>query len=130
MDFSGLVEDVGRGVEALGVSIMVLGIVIAVVRLLVHVPRARPGEDAGTRGVAASRRRIGQAILLGLEVLVAGDIIRTVAVKPTFTSVGVLAAIVLIRTFLSLTIELEVSGRLPWQGRRCADEQPVAPSAV
>ncbi len=53
--------------------------------------------------------------MLGLELLVAGDIIRTVAVSPSFTTVGVLAAIVLIRTFLSFSLEVELTGRLPWQ---------------
>lgn len=120
MDFSELVEDVGRGVEALGVSIMVIGIVVAVVRLLVRSRRAPGAQTDEEAAVAPARREIGQAILLGLEVLVAGDIIRTVAVKPTFTSVGVLAAIVAIRTFLSVTIELEVTGRLPWQQRRAS----------
>jgi uncharacterized membrane protein len=113
MGFSRLVEDVGRGVEALGISIMVIGIVIAVAFLLA--PRRHADAAPSVREI---RQRIGAAILLGLEVLVAGDIIRTVAVKPTFTSVGVLAAIVAIRTFLSMTIELEVTGRLPWQKRK------------
>jgi uncharacterized membrane protein len=53
--------------------------------------------------------------LLGLEFLVAADIIRTVAVTPTFRSVGVLAVIVVIRTFLSFSLELEITGRWPWQ---------------
>lgn len=61
------------------------------------------------------RRTIGRSILLGLELLVAGDIIRTVAIAPTFTSVGVLAAIVAVRTFLSFTLEVEVTARWPWQ---------------
>ncbi|GGT40993.1 hypothetical protein GCM10010254_70960 [Streptomyces chromofuscus] len=61
------------------------------------------------------RRRVGRSILLGLEFLVAGDIIRTVAVAPTYESVGVLAVIVGIRTFLSVSLELEITGRWPWQ---------------
>ncbi len=60
------------------------------------------------------RRRIGRGILLGLELLVAGDIIRTVAVEPTFASVGVLGLIVLVRTFLSFALEVELTGRWPW----------------
>jgi uncharacterized membrane protein len=60
---------------------------------------------------------VGRAILLGLEFLVGGDIIRTVAVSPTFTSVGVLALIVLVRTFLSFSLEVELDGRWPWQGK-------------
>jgi len=63
------------------------------------------------------RRVLGRAILLGLELLVAADIIKTVAVTPTLESVGVLAIIVLIRTFLSWSLELEISGRWPWQKR-------------
>jgi uncharacterized membrane protein len=61
------------------------------------------------------RRFLGRSILLGLELLVAADIIRTVAVTPTLESVGVLACIVLIRTFLSWSLELEITGRWPWQ---------------
>ncbi len=60
---------------------------------------------------------LGRAILLGLELLVAADIIKTVAVTPTLDSVVVLAIIVLIRTFLSWALELEISGRWPWQKR-------------
>lgn len=61
------------------------------------------------------RQGLGRAILLGLEILVAADIIRTVAVSPTFQSVGVLAVIVLVRTFLSFSLEVELEGRWPWQ---------------
>jgi uncharacterized membrane protein len=122
MEFSELVEDIGRGVEAAGVSIMVIGIGVAVARLLVR-GRCRGGQNDEVASVAMTRREIGQSILLGLEVLVAGDIIRTVAVRPTFTTVGVLATIVAIRTFLSMTIELELTGRLPWQRRTPAGER-------
>jgi len=61
------------------------------------------------------RQSVGRAILLGLEFLLAADIVRTVAIDPTFRSVGVLAVIVAIRTFLSLELELEIDGRWPWQ---------------
>src|SRR5687768_10485456 len=61
------------------------------------------------------RQRLGRAILLGLEILVAGDILRTVALEPTMESVTVLGLIVLIRTFLSFTLQLEIEGRWPWQ---------------
>ncbi|MET8810026.1 DUF1622 domain-containing protein [Streptomyces sp. NPDC004546] len=61
------------------------------------------------------RRRVGRSILLGLEFLVAGDIIRTVAVAPTYASVGVLAVIVGIRTFLSFSLELKITVQWPWQ---------------
>jgi len=65
--------------------------------------------------VSNLRHQLGRSILLGLELLVAADIIRTVAVTPTLESVGVLAGIVVIRTFLSFSLELEISGRWPWQ---------------
>ncbi|MGD2146202.1 MAG: DUF1622 domain-containing protein, partial [Anaerolineae bacterium] len=63
------------------------------------------------------RERLGQAILLGLEFLVAADIIGTVAVDPTFRNVGILGAVVAIRTFLSFALEVEIQGRWPWQGK-------------
>lgn len=58
---------------------------------------------------------LGRIILLGLEFLIAGDIIRTVVIKPTLEQIGVLVVIVLIRTFLSFTLELEIEGKWPWQ---------------
>lgn len=67
------------------------------------------------------RRALGRSILLGLELLVAADIIRTVAITPTLESVAVLGGIVLIRTFLSFSLELEISGRWPWQHKPTAD---------
>lgn len=64
------------------------------------------------------RQQLGRSILLGLELLVAADIIRTVAVRPDLRSVAVLGGIVLIRTFLSFSLELEVTGYWPWQSRK------------
>ena len=70
------------------------------------------------------RQRLGRAILLGLELLVAADIIRTVAVTPTFTSAGSWAIIVGIRTFLSFSLEVELEGRWPWTARRADGAEP------
>jgi uncharacterized membrane protein len=70
------------------------------------------------QAVASFRSSLGRAILLGLEFLVAADIINTVAVTPTLLSVAVLAGIVVIRTFLSFSLEVEIEGRWPWQRRR------------
>jgi uncharacterized membrane protein len=68
------------------------------------------------------RQNVGRAILLGLELLVAADIIRTVAISPTLQSVAVLSGIVLVRTFLSFSLEVELTGRWPWQrGPETAD---------
>ncbi|PXX92811.1 hypothetical protein DIT71_05875 [Marinobacter vulgaris] len=64
------------------------------------------------------RQSLGRGILLGLELLIASDIIYTVAVELTFETIGVLAIVVLIRTFLSLTLEVEMSGKWPWQNNK------------
>ena len=104
-------EYIGRGLEAVGVAIIVIGIAVSLIILIRQVARGGPAQDA----VADARKDIGRSILFGLEVLVAGGIVLTVAVTPTFTSIAVLAAIVLIRTFLSLTLEVEIDGRWPWQ---------------
>ena len=103
------VEKVGMAVDAAGVIVIVGGILLASVRALLY--PAPHGLDRYT----AYRRSLGRAILLGLELLVAGDIIRTVAVAPTLNNLSVLALIVVIRTFLSFSLEMEVSGRWPWQ---------------
>jgi uncharacterized membrane protein len=109
MTFEEWVGAVGRAVDAAGVVAVVLGAVMATVFAVTRLAR-RQGEVYGRY-----RRFLGRSILLGLELLVAADIIRTVAVAPTLESVGVLAGIVLIRTFLSWSLELEITGRWPWQ---------------
>src|SRR5215212_4869020 len=83
----------------------------------------------GNRGVPAYRtyrQSSGRSILLGLEILVAADIMRTVATEPTFRSVGVLAIIVLIRAFLSISLEVELEGRFPWQAP--PSDSPASPA--
>lgn len=122
--FSQVIEFVGRGVDAAGVLVIVVGIVVATVRFLAQTRRA---DDTSTT-FKSYRQGLGRALLLGLEVLVAADIIRTVAVSPTFQSVGVLAGIVVIRTFLSWSLEVELEGRWPWQGGK--REQPGMCSAA
>jgi uncharacterized membrane protein len=107
--FQEIIELVGKGVDAAGVGIVVVGVVVATALAVVMRLRRRQGA------YESYRRLLGRSILLGLEFLVAADIIRTVAVAPTFRSVGVLAVIVLIRTFLSFALELEITGRWPWQ---------------
>jgi uncharacterized membrane protein len=107
--FVDVVEAVGKGIDGVGVGAMVLGGLAATAAA---VTRAR---DAQT--YRRYRQQLGRSILLGLEFLVAADIIRTVAVTPTLTSIAVLAGIVLIRTFLSFSLELEITGRWPWQSQ-------------
>jgi uncharacterized membrane protein len=109
VEFQHIVELVGQAVDAAGVAIIVVGTLVATALAALRLARRQAGVYRGYR------RRVGRSILLGLEFLVAGDIIRTVAVAPTYTSVGVLAVIVAIRTFLSFSLELEITGRWPWQ---------------
>ena len=79
------------------------------------VPRLRDRADGTGNYYSLYRQDVGRAILLGLEFLIAGDIIRTVVVAPTLQNVIVLGMIVLIRTFLSLSLQLEIEGKLPWR---------------
>ncbi len=110
MHFSDFIETIGKAIDALGVIVVVIGLAYATLAF------ARPSvRRSGLAAYRSYRQRIGRAILLGLELLVAADIIRTVAVSPSFRSVGVLAVIVAIRTFLSFSLELELTGRWPWQ---------------
>ena len=112
MDFQSIVEFAGTLIDGAGVLIILGGAVISTVLVLVRIAR-------GQRPVyRAYRQYLGRSILLGLEFLVAADIIRTVAVTPTLDSVAVLAAIILIRTFLSFSLELEITGRWPWQTKK------------
>ena len=112
MSFQESMELVGEAVDVAGVVAIVVGTVVAT--LLAG--RDLLGRGSGERDTYESyRQRLGRSILLGLELLVAADIIKTVAITPTFESVGVLALIVVVRTFLSWSLELEISGRWPWQ---------------
>jgi uncharacterized membrane protein len=109
MVYNDVIEKIGMTIDAAGVVIIVVGAVIAFVASAVRLSRRE--SDVYSR----FRQQLSRAILLGLELLVAGDIVRTVAATPTLTSVAVLAAIVLIRTFLSFSLEVETTGRWPWQ---------------
>jgi uncharacterized membrane protein len=110
MDLLAWKEPITRAVEITGVSIILIGATASTVRFLLQWLRA--GLPDAYREY---RQHLGRAILLGLEFLVAGDIINTVAVDPTFRSVGVLAGIVVIRTFLSFSLEVEIDGKWPWR---------------
>jgi uncharacterized membrane protein len=103
-------ERVARGFELIGVAVLVVGLVwsgVAAGRLW--------RRDGGRRAYQALRELFGGALLLGLEVLVAADLIRTVAVTPTLEGVAVLGLIVLIRTFLSFSLQIEIDGVPPWR---------------
>ena len=107
--FRHIMEIVGTSVDGVGVFIVAGGMLVATARLAVH----RAHETGNYYSLY--RQDVGRAILLGLEFLIAGDIIRTVVVAPTLQNVVVLGIIVLIRTFLSLSLQLEIEGKLPWR---------------
>ena len=110
MSYDEFINDVVKGVEALGAAIMVLGGLGALVVAAVAVTKPETRGDAYTQ----LRRNLGRAILLGLEVLIIGDIVRTIIVDPTFESVAVLGLIVVIRIILSFSLEIEMDGTWPW----------------
>jgi uncharacterized membrane protein len=110
--FNDVVEKIGMTIDAAGVVVIVTGAAIAFVVTAIRLSRRE--NDVYRR----FRQQLRQAILLGLELLVAGDIVRTVAASPSLTSVAIQAAIV--RTFLSFSLQVEATGRWPWQKRDIA----------
>ena len=121
-DFKDWVDAVSKVVDGVGVAIVVVGLLVASAMFLSRALRTDQFDPV----YRSYRQGLGRAILLGLEFLVAGDIIRTVAVDPSFQSAGVLALIVLIRTFLSMALQVEIDGRWPWQSRK--SDAPPAPT--
>jgi uncharacterized membrane protein len=129
VDFRDIIETVGEFVDFAGVAVMVIGALVSIpLALRGHHPRNLPAGVEHLSLYRLYRQMLGRSILLGLELLVAADIIRTVAVTPTFESVGVLAIIVLIRTFLSFSLELEITGRWPWQKEPRGSDSAKAPA--
>ena len=119
MSFYEVIETVGKAIDGVGVAVIAIGALISAAGAVSRL-RHKSGDV-----YRVFRQQLGRSMLLGLEFLVAADIIRTVAVTPDARSVAVLAGIVLIRTFLSFSLELEVTGYWPWQKNR---QQPqVAP---
>lgn len=104
------IDRVAQGFDLLGVAVFVLGLVWSL-WTAVRVWRSSDGR----RGYRSLRETFGGVLLVGLEILVAADLIRTVAVRPTLQNVAVLGVIVLIRTFLSVSLQVEIEGKPPWR---------------
>lgn len=104
-----LIELVAQSIEVVAVLIIVGGIIYGIGRYSFH--QRQQVDDAYKR----FKEKVGKALLLGLEFLVAADIIRTVALSPTLQNIAVLGVLVLIRTFLSWSLVVEIEGRWPWQ---------------
>jgi uncharacterized membrane protein len=109
----------GRAIEVVGIGIIVLGAILSSLYFLWQLLHSRA---ALSEIYHAYRANLGRGILLGLEFLIAADIVGTVAVEPTLHNLGVLAIIVLIRTFLSFALEVEIQGHWPWQHSRITGE--------
>ena len=118
MSYEQAIADVSKAVEIVGIGVLIVGGCYALAAFALKVTRGR-----STDAYEDLRRSLGRSILLGLEILVAADIIRTIAITPSFTSVGVLGLIVVVRTFLSFSLEAELDGQWPW---RKAGDRPLA----
>jgi uncharacterized membrane protein len=115
-------ETIGRLLDVAGVLAIAIGFLLSVAIVMPAIWRGERIQAYGTFRVGLAR-----AIVLGLEVLVAADIIRTVAVEPTLENVTVLAIIVLVRTILSFTLMVEIEGRWPWQAKPPGAHESIGP---
>ncbi len=113
MDYKELISIAGYGIETIGVLVIIIGSAVSSFRFL-----STFGKEAEGVAYGVFRRQLGRSIILGLEFLIAGDIIRTVIVADTLTNVTILGLIILIRTFLGFSLHLEIDGRWPWQSAR------------
>lgn len=111
MTFTEGMDHVAEAFEALGAAVLVLGLLLALALAGRVWWRTRRGHVA----YQTLRETFGGVLLLGLEILVAADLVRTVAVEPTLQNVAILGLIVLIRTFLSFSLEIEIEGVPPWR---------------
>lgn len=122
LEIHGFIEALARALELAGVGIIVIGALIATALYL------REGRRSGWRDAYERyRANLGRGILLGLELLVGADIIGTIIAPLSFESVGLLALVVLIRTFLSFALETEIEGVWPWQRRASRAASGEAP---
>lgn len=110
MSFTEVMERVVKGFEVVGVAVLIGGSVIAFARGAASAARGK-GEEA----FEGLRQGIGRAILLGLEILIIADIVRTITIDQTLENALTLGVIVLVRTFLSFSLEIELEGMLPWR---------------
>ncbi len=122
VSFDDAMELVVRGFEVGGVTLLVVGSLAAFVTAALSYRRI-----GGLRAYEGARRNVGRAILLGLEFLIIADIVLTITVDPTLASALALGLIVLVRTFLSFSLEIELEGSLPW--RRAATTPAVTPGS-
>jgi uncharacterized membrane protein len=109
--FAGAMERVAQAFEVIGAIVLLLGLFVSVGLAVRSLHRSQSRKQAYT----VLRQSFGGVILLGLEILVAADLVRTVSVEPTLDNVVILGVIVLIRTILSFSLEIEIEGVVPWR---------------
>ena len=111
MTFAGAMERMAQTFEVIGAIVLLFGLFVSVGLAVRSLRRSQNGKQA----YAVLRQSFGGVILLGLEILVAADLVRTVSVEPTLDNVAILGAILLIRTILSFSLEVEIEGVAPWR---------------
>ncbi|WP_346837909.1 DUF1622 domain-containing protein [Microbulbifer sp. SAOS-129_SWC] len=109
-DFLNIIKVTGYAIESFGVAVVLIGSIVTTQQFVRSYRQLEPGQ-----AYRKYRQDLGRAIILGLEFLIAGDIIRTVVVSDSLENVGILALIVLIRAFLSVMLSFEVEERIPWR---------------
>ena len=119
VDFAEIMDSVARGFEVAGVAVLVVGAFAAIVRALVR-------RQSGRALYREVRTDFGHTLLLGLEILVAADIVKTVAVDTSLESVLILGVLVLVRTLLSISLDAEIDGVWPWRRRQAEFEEAQA----
>ena len=105
------IDYITRIIEAIGVLTIFIGLLYSLIIFLISTIKKTPNRFGNLR------QTLGKSILLGLEILIAADIIATVSTEPTLRSVSILGLIVLIRTFLSMSLQVELEGKFPWQSK-------------
>jgi uncharacterized membrane protein len=126
MTFTEAMERMAQAFEVIGAIVLLLGLFVSVGLAVRAFRRSKNGKHA----YAVLRQSFGGVILLGLEILVAADLVRTVSVEPTLDNVVILGVIVLIRTILSFSLEIEIEGVLPWRRAGLSGAGRVARAAA
>jgi uncharacterized membrane protein len=119
--FTEAMDWISKAFEIIGVAVLAFGFLVAIERSLQSFMRTRNGPAS----YRVLRNYFGWSVLLALEILVAADLIRTIAVQPTLENVAVLGIIVTIRTFLSFSLDIEIEGMLPWKRYALAESRPA-----
>jgi len=129
MDLTGLETVIGHWIRIIGIGIDIFGVLIIVAGIAWSTSRFLR-QHMEEQHYDRFKIRIGRSLLLGLEILVAADIVKTIAIESTIMSLGVLAGLVVVRTFLSWTLVLEIEDRWPWQrgSLRTSGATAIAPS--